>query len=67
MAEGEMSEMSDAAKLESVAEWFDWKYPNDPDPEVQNDLRAIAQDIRKKDEQIAALTARIKELEGGSR
>jgi septal ring factor EnvC (AmiA/AmiB activator) len=47
--------MTDAGKLESLAEWLDWKYPNDPEPEVQHDLRAIAQDIRKKDAEIAAL------------
>ena len=29
----------DPSKLWALAEWFDATYPNDPNPEVQNDLR----------------------------
>jgi hypothetical protein len=31
-------------KLRLLADWFDKKYPNDSNPEVQNDLRTIAND-----------------------
>ncbi len=31
-------------KLRLLADWLDKKYPNDSDPEVQNDLRTIAND-----------------------
>lgn len=51
----EINRMTDAQKLEALAEWIDWQHPNDPDPEVQHDLRAIAQYIRKVDAEIAAL------------
>lgn len=33
---------TDSEKLLLLAEWFDMKYPNDPNPEVQTDLRRIA-------------------------
>lgn len=35
--------MTDAEKLRKVADWIDSKYPDDPDPEVQTDLRRIAE------------------------
>lgn len=34
-------------KLELLADWFDTKYPDNPDKEVQNDLRQWAQKIRE--------------------
>ena len=38
--------LPDATKLDLLADWIDLKYPNDSDPEVQNDLRAWARNIR---------------------
>ena len=35
-----------AGKLEGLADWIDVKYPNDPHPEVQRDLRKWAAAIR---------------------
>lgn len=32
-------------KLRMLADWFDVKYPDDPDPEVQTDLRLLAGQI----------------------
>lgn len=37
--------LPDPAKLWALADWIDSKYPNDSDPEVQNDLRAWARGI----------------------
>lgn len=34
-------------KLRTLADWFDMKFPDDKDPEVQNDLRALANNIEK--------------------
>ena len=34
--------MTDAEKLRLLADWFDMKYPHDTNPEVQQDLRRIA-------------------------
>ena len=34
--------MTDAEKLRKLAEWFDEKYPNDQNPEIQDDLRDMA-------------------------
>ena len=34
-----------AAKMRLLADWFDAKYPNDSNPEVQNDLRAWAREL----------------------
>ena len=34
--------MTDADKLRKLAEWFDYKYPNDQNPEIQDDLRDMA-------------------------
>ena len=33
-------------KLEALARWIDWNFENDPDPEVQTDLRQWAKKIR---------------------
>ena len=35
------------AKLELLADWFDLKYHPDPNPEVQRDLRQLANDMRR--------------------
>ena len=37
--------VTDSEKLRLLAEWFDLKYPNDKNPEVQNDLRRIADNL----------------------
>lgn len=34
-------------KLEVLARWIDWNFENDPDPEVQTDLREWAKKIRR--------------------
>lgn len=34
------------AKLDLLADWVDLRYPNDPDPQVQADLRRWARNIR---------------------
>lgn len=34
-------------KLRKLADWFDVKYPDDPNPEVQNDLRKLADQLDK--------------------
>lgn len=39
--------MTDAEKLRCVADWIDKKYPNDLNPEVQMDLRRIANYIEE--------------------
>ena len=36
---------ADGDKLRLLAEWFDLKYPNDKNPEVQKDLRRIADNL----------------------
>ena len=35
--------------LYALAEWIDLKYPNDSDPEVQTDLRRLADALAKKE------------------
>ena len=40
--EGGRMKMTDGEKLRILAIWIDSKFPNDLDPEVQNDLRRIA-------------------------
>jgi len=47
MSKNKTLKLSDAEKLETLAAWFDMKYPNDPNPEVQNDLRRIAAFLRE--------------------
>ena len=37
--------LTDSEKLRLLADWFDMKYPNDKNPEVQNDLRRIADNL----------------------
>ena len=39
--------LPDPEKLDMLAEWFDARYPNDPYPEVQIDLRMWAKNARK--------------------
>jgi len=34
------------SKLEFLAEWIDAKYPGDLNPEMQNDLRRMAREMR---------------------
>jgi chromosome segregation ATPase len=55
--------MNTACKLETVAAWIDSKYPNDLDPEVQNDLRSTADELRRKDVEIDALKQTIADME----
>ena len=38
---------TDGEKLRLLADWFDVRYPEDPTPEVQNDLRRIAKKLDK--------------------
>lgn len=33
-------------KLQTLVEWIDSKYPNDPNPEVQNDIRTWINNIK---------------------
>ena len=40
--------VTDSEKLRLLADWFDMKYPNDKNPEVQNDLRRIADNLGAK-------------------
>ena len=40
--------LTDSEKLRLLADWFDMKYPNDKNPEVQNDLRRIADKLDAK-------------------
>ena len=43
---------TDGEKLRLLADWFDKRYPDDPTPDVQNDLRRMADrldDIENKD------------------
>ena len=40
---------TDGEKLDLLADWIDTKFPNDPDPEVQEDLRRIATRLHKLD------------------
>ena len=49
--------MTDSEQLMTVAAWIDKMFPNDPDPEVQTDLRRIA--VRMVD--IERELARVKE------
>ena len=37
--------LTDSEKLRLIADWFDMKYPNDNNPEVQNDLWRIADNL----------------------
>ena len=46
---GEAMMLPDPAKLWALAEWLDAKYPNDPKPEVQDDLRTWARAIYATD------------------
>lgn len=39
----------DPAKLWSLAEWLEMRYPGDPNPEIQDDLRAWAKAIYATD------------------
>ena len=39
--------MTDSEKLDALADWLDVKFPDDPDPEVQIDLRRIASKLNK--------------------
>jgi len=39
--------LTDAQKLRLLADWFDTKYPNDPNTQVQTDLRRIAANIER--------------------
>ena len=41
--------LPDPAKLWSLAEWLEMKYPGDPNPEIQDDLRAWAKAIYATD------------------
>ena len=41
--------VSDSEKLRLLADWFDAKFPNDPNPEVQNDLRKIANKLEESE------------------
>lgn len=38
-------------KLRALADWLDLKYPNDPHPEVQRDLRALADALATLDQE----------------
>ena len=38
----DLSLMSDGDKLRFLAHWFDKKYPDNPDNDVQEDLRRMA-------------------------
>ena len=40
--------VTDSEKLRLLADWFDMKYPNDKNPEVQDDLRRIADNLDAK-------------------
>ena len=40
--------MTDADKLRKLADWFDARYPDDPTPDVQNDLRRIAEAVSRE-------------------
>ena len=42
------STKTDSEKLRLLADWFDMKYPNDKNLEVQNDLRRIADNLGTK-------------------
>lgn len=37
-----VKEIIDPSQLRALAAWIDIKYPNDPNPQVQNDLRKWA-------------------------
>ncbi len=39
-------DLPDPDKLELLADWIDSKYPDDPNPDVQADLRRWAQSLR---------------------
>jgi len=39
--------LKDSEKLRKLADWIDLKYPNDAAPEVQNDLRRIADNLEE--------------------
>ena len=40
---------TDGDKLRLLADWFDARYPEDPTPEVQNDLRRMAKKLDELD------------------
>jgi chromosome segregation ATPase len=54
--------MTDEQKLLVLADWIDAKYPNDPNPEVQADLRQIAKEIRRLREENNLIWAEVKKL-----
>ena len=47
----ELVQASDSEKLVLLAEWLDAKYPDDPSPEVQDDLRMIAAKLERYEAQ----------------
>ncbi len=52
---------TDSDKLRYLAKWIDVKYPNDLDPEVQRDLRRIANKLASLEDAIKKI---IPEIEG---
>ena len=46
----EIVEIMPPSHLYALAEWIDLKYPNDSDPEVQTDLRRLADALAGKED-----------------
>ncbi len=45
-----VKEIIDPSQLRTLAAWIDIKYPNDPNPQVQNDLRKWAEALEGEGE-----------------